>query len=170
VVRAVAVGLKLPEDHFVAAHDPHSGSAMLLHYPPLDGPAADGQFRSGAHTDYGSITLLFHDGAADGLEFQRPDGTWLPAPSAAGAGIVNAGDLLQRWTNDQLRSVLHRVVPPTGAAATRSRYSAVLFYQPRYDAVISCLEACQDADRPARYPPITAGEHIEAKIQESRRA
>jgi isopenicillin N synthase-like dioxygenase len=87
----------------------------------------------------------------------------------SGAGIINAGDLLQRWTNDQLRSVLHRVVAPTGPAATRSRYSAVLFYQPRYDAVIRCLEACKNADRPARYPPITAGEHIEAKIQESRR-
>jgi isopenicillin N synthase-like dioxygenase len=169
VMRAVAVALELPEDYFVAAHDPHGGSAMLLHYPPLDGPPADGQFRSGAHTDYGSITLLFHGGPAEGLEIQGPARTWLPVPSVPGTAIVNAGDLLQRWTNDQLRSVLHRVVAPTGSAATRSRYSAVLFYQPRYDAIITCLDVCQSQDRPSRYPPITAGQHIEGRIRDTRR-
>jgi isopenicillin N synthase-like dioxygenase len=90
-------------------------------------------------------------------------------PSVPGTAIVNAGDLLQRWTNDQLRSVLHRVVAPTGSAATRSRYSAVLFYQPRYDAIITCLDVCQGQDRPSRYPPITAGQHIEGRIRDTRR-
>jgi isopenicillin N synthase-like dioxygenase len=115
------------------------------------------------------MTLLFHHADAGGLEIQRPDGSWLAAPSVAGAAIVNAGDLLTRWTNGQLRSVLHRVVLPEGPAAACSRYSAVLFYSPRPAALITCLEPCTGADRPARYPPITAGAHIQAKLRETRR-
>jgi isopenicillin N synthase-like dioxygenase len=115
------------------------------------------------------VTLLFHHNDAGGLEIQRPDGSWLAAPSVPGAAIVNAGDLLRRWTNDQLRSVLHRVVLPEGAAAARSRYSAVLFFNPRPEAMITCLEPCTGPDRPALYPPITAGEHIQAKLRETRR-
>jgi isopenicillin N synthase-like dioxygenase len=169
VMQAVAVGFGLPDGYFDAAHDPHNGSVVLLHYPPLTGPLESGQLRSGAHTDFGTMTLLFHYGDAGGLEIQRPDGSWLAAPSVPGAAIVNAGDLLRRWSNDQLRSVLHRVVLPEGPAAARSRYSAVLFYSPRPDAVVTCLEPCVGPDRPARYPPITAGEHIQAKLRETRR-
>jgi hypothetical protein len=45
----------------------------------------------------------------------------------------------------------------------------VLFYSPRPAALITCLEPCTGADRPARYPPITAGAHIQAKLRETRR-
>jgi isopenicillin N synthase-like dioxygenase len=169
VMHAIALSLGLAEDYFDAAHAPHCGQTHLLHYPPLRAPAGPGQFRSGAHTDYGTLTLLFHHADAGGLEIQRPDETWVPAPSLPGAVIVNAADLLARWTNDQFRSVRHRVVLPEGALATRSRYSAVRFCEPRYDAVITCLPTCQGPGRPARYPPITAGEHIQAKLRESRR-
>jgi isopenicillin N synthase-like dioxygenase len=169
VMQALAISFGLPEHYFHAAHEPPSGSALLLHYPPLAGELLPGQSRAGAHTDFGTITLLFHYKDAGGLEIQRPDGTWLPAPCLPEACIVNAGDLLQRWTNDDVRSVLHRVVAPTGEAAARSRYSAVLFYQPQPAALISCLEPCQAPDRPARYAPITAGDHILGKREETRR-
>jgi isopenicillin N synthase-like dioxygenase len=169
VMHALALSFGLPQSYFDATHQPHSGSTQLLHYPPLPGELLPGQLRSGAHTDWGTITLLFHAGDAGGLEIQRPDGTWLPAPSVPGAAIVNAADLLRRWTNTQLRSVLHRVTPPEGPAAARSRYSAVLFYQPRFDAVITCLEPCHGPGRPARYPPITAGEYLQARLLETRR-
>lgn len=169
IMQALAISFGLPEHYFDAAHEPPNGSALLLHYPPLSGELLPGQSRAGAHTDFGTITLVFHYKEAGGLEIQRPDGTWLPAPSLPDAVIVNAGDLLQRWTNDEVRSVLHRVVLPTGEAAARSRYSAVLFYQPRPDALITCLEPCQAPDRPARYAPITAGEHILGKREQTRR-
>ena len=169
VMQALAVGLGLPQEYFDVSHDPHSGAALMHHYPPVQGPVASGQQRAGAHTDFGTIALLFHDGNAGGLEIQRPDGSWLPAPSLPDRAIVNVGDLLARWSNDQLRSVLHRVVVPDDAAAARSRYSAVLFYQPRYDAVITCLEPCQGPERPPRYPPITAGEHLQARRDEALR-
>jgi len=169
IIRGVAVSLGLPEEYFDAAHEPHSGAVMLLHYPPITEPLLPGQLRSGAHTDFGTMTLLFHHGSAEGLEIQRPDGTWLHAPSIPGATIVNVGDLLTRWTNGQLRSVLHRVVPPEGEAEQRSRYSATLFYEPRHEVVVSCLEPCHGPTKPALYPPITVGERLEERRRENMR-
>jgi isopenicillin N synthase-like dioxygenase len=169
VMHGVALSLGLPEEYFDAAHEPHSGAVMLLHYPPITEPLLPGQLRSGAHTDFGTMTLLFHHGSAEGLEIQRPDGTWLHAPSIPSSAIVNVGDLLTSWTNGQLRSVLHRVVSPQGEAARRSRYSVTLFYEPRHEVVISCLEPCQSPSKPALYPPITAGERLEARRRENMR-
>jgi isopenicillin N synthase-like dioxygenase len=167
VMHGVASSLGLPEEYFDAAHEPHSGAVMLLHYPPITESLLPGQLRSGAHTDFGTMTLLFHHGSAEGLEIQRPDGSWLHASSIPGAAIVNVGDLLTHWTNGQLRSVLHRVVPPQGEATQRSRYSATLFYEPRHEVVISCLEPCQSPTKPPLYPPITAGERLEARRNEN---
>ena len=138
LMRAVALSLGLPEEYFDAAHQPQSGAVLLLHYPPITEALLPGQLRSGAHTDFGTMTLLFHHGSSEGLEIQRPGGHWLHAPSIPGAAIVNVDDLLSRWTNRQLRSVLHRVVPPKGEAAQRPRYSAMLFYEPSHEVVISC--------------------------------
>ena len=170
LMHGVAESLGLAEEYFDAAHEPHSGAVMLLHYPPITQPLLPGQLRSGAHTDFGTMTLLFHHGSAEGLEIQRPDGTWLHAPSIPGAAIVNVGDLLTRWTNGQLRSVLHRVVAPEGEAAQRSRYSTTLFYEPRHEVVISCLEPCHGPTRPVLYPPITVGERLAQRRRETIRS
>ena len=170
LMHGVALSLGLPEEFFDAAHQPQTGAVLLLHYPPITQPLLPGQLRSGAHTDFGTMTLLFHHGSSEGLEIQRPGGHWLHAPSIPGAAIVNVGDLLSRWSNRQLRSVLHRVVPPQGEAAQRPRYSATLFYEPRHEVVISCLEPCQSPSKPAVYPPITAGEHLAARRRETIRS
>jgi isopenicillin N synthase-like dioxygenase len=170
LMHGVALSLGVPEDYFDAAHEQHTGAVMLLNYPPISQSLLPGQLRSGAHTDFGTMTLLFHHGSAEGLEIQRPDGNWLHAPSLPGAAIVNVGDLLTRWTNGQLRSVLHRVVLPEGEAAQRPRYSATLFYEPRHEVVISCLEPCQSKSKPALYPPITAGERLEQRRRENMRS
>jgi isopenicillin N synthase-like dioxygenase len=170
IMQGVALSLGLAEDFFEEAHQQHSGAVMLLHYPPITEPLLPGQLRSGAHTDFGTMTLLVHHGTAEGLEIQRPDGSWLHAPAIPGAAIVNVGDLLTRWTNGQLKSVLHRVVPPQGDAAQRSRYSATLFYEPRHEVVISCLEPCHGPTKPALYPPITVGERLEQRRRENTRS
>jgi isopenicillin N synthase-like dioxygenase len=169
LMHSVALSLGLQEEYFDAAHEPHSGAVLLLHYPPITEPLLPGQLRSGAHTDFGTMTLLFHYGSSEGLEIQRPNGTWLHAPSLPGAAIVNVGDLLTRWTNGQLRSVLHRVIPPQGEAAQRPRYAATLFYEPRHEVVISCLEPCQSPSKPSLYAPITTGEHLETRRRGMRR-
>jgi isopenicillin N synthase-like dioxygenase len=167
LMAAIAVSLGLPENYFVAFYDRSRATVRLLHYPPLPGPLAPGQIRAGAHTDFGGLSLLF-PGKEGGLEIQAPDGTWLPAPALPGAAIVNTGDLIERWSNGMFRSTLHRVANPVGPATARDRYSVVLFHGPNPAAVITCLEPCQSPERPARYGPITAGEHVAAKARASR--
>lgn len=170
LMRAIALALGLPEGYFEPFYhrSDSTPTVRLLHYPPLRGTPAPGQLRAGAHTDFGGISLLFQD-EEGGLEIQAPDGTWLLALALPGTAIVNTGDLMERWTNGQFRSSPHRVVNPVGPAAVRDRYSTVLFHSPNRDAVISCLEPCQGPERPPKYPPVTAGEHISARNQASRR-
>jgi len=167
LMAAIAVSLELPEDYFVPFFERSHATVRLLHYPPLPGRLAPGQIRAGAHTDFGGLSLLF-PGQEGGLEIQAPDGTWLPAPTLPGAAIVNTGDLIERWSNGLFRSTLHRVANPVGPATARDRYSVVLFHGPSPDAVITCLAPCQGPERPARYEPITAGEHVAAKVRASR--
>jgi isopenicillin N synthase-like dioxygenase len=167
VMAALALSLGLPEDYFEPFHSRAEPSVRMLHYPPLHAPPAPGQLRAGAHTDFGGLSLLFQDDAG-GLEIQAADGTWIPAPALPDTAIVNTGDLIERWSNGLFRSSPHRVVNPEGAAASRDRYSVVLFHSPNRDAEIACLPPCQSPERPAQYPPVTAGEHIAARARASR--
>ena len=169
MMSAIAVALGLSEQFFEPYHDRTDATLRLLHYPPLTSAPAPGQLRAGAHTDFGGMNILFQDDEG-GLEIQAADGRWIAAPAIPGTAIVNTGDLIERWTNGLFRSSPHRVIIPTGVAATKDRYSFVLFHSPNPEAVISCLEPCQDAKNPPKFPPITAGEHLRARAEASRRA
>ena len=117
VMRAIAVGMGLPDesffDRFVSDAD---NTLRLLHYPAVSRDVFrinPGQVRAGAHSDYGSITFLFQDGRG-GLQVQSPGGGFVDATPIEGTCVVNAGDLLARWSNDTIRSTVHRVVEPPG--------------------------------------------------------
>lgn len=168
LMRAIAVSLTLPENYFAAFFDGTDSTLRLLHYPPVASAPLAVQLRAGAHTDFGGISLLVQDDSG-GLEVQKSDGSWVAAPPIPDTAMVNTGDLLERWTNGLFRSSPHRVVP-FGDSHRRDRYSVVLFYSPHRDTVISCLEPCQSPENPAKYPPVTAGEHVRARAQGSRRA
>ncbi|NEQ29731.1 MAG: isopenicillin N synthase family oxygenase [Leptolyngbya sp. SIO4C5] len=164
VLRAMAIALDLPETLLAEAHSQQDQTLRLLHYPPLSAAPQTGQTRAGAHSDYGSITLLFQDDIG-GLEVRTRQGEWLAAPAIAGAVLVNTGDLMERWTNHEFCSTLHRVRLPDAAARQRSRDSIAFFCQPNPDAEIACLETCQTGDRPPLYPPIKAGDYLLSKLQ-----
>ncbi|MBF1801971.1 isopenicillin N synthase family dioxygenase [Alloalcanivorax profundimaris] len=164
VLSAFALALDLPDGFFVDSHDQLHHTLRLLHYPPLpEGfQPQGGERRAGAHTDYGSITLLFQDGIG-GLEVRTRDGEWITAPPIPDTVVVNTGDLMQRWTNHVFCSTPHRVSPFT-AAGSPDRYSIAFFCHPNPDAEIRCIESCADADNPPRYPPILAGDHLMEKL------
>ena len=163
VMGLCALALGLDHDHFV----PHLHRASLTlranHYPALREPPAPQQYRGGAHTDYGSITLLATDGVP-GLEIRDGAGAWHPVCAPRGSLLVNVGDLLARWTNDRWRSTWHRVVPPPGPPPYPRRLSLVLFQTPNDDAVIEALPSCVSADNPPRYEPVTAGRFLRDKL------
>jgi isopenicillin N synthase-like dioxygenase len=111
VMRAIAVGMGLAEetyfDRFVSDRD---NTLRLLHYPAVRRDLFQinpGQVRAGEHSDYGSITFLFQD-QRGGLQVQSPSGKFVDATPIEGTCVVNAGDLLARWSNETIRSTVHR--------------------------------------------------------------
>lgn len=165
IMHAFALAFGLPETDFDSQHDSHYSTVRLLHYPPVEQAIEAGTMRAGAHSDYGTITLLFQDDVG-GLEIWH-DGFWIPAPYIPGTVIVNTGDLMERWTNNVFRSTKHRVVVPAWPAASRSRYSMTFFYRPNIDAEVACLQACQSPQHPALYAPVTTQEHLINCLRES---
>ncbi|EON70013.1 hypothetical protein W97_09279 [Coniosporium apollinis CBS 100218] len=119
-----------------------SGSVLrLLYYPALKdnsyNPTLD--IRAGAHSDYGSITLLFQLPSQPGLEILTPSNTWAPVPvnplnQAVPPVLVNIGDLLSYWTNGLLKSTVHRVIFPKDGRGGEDRYSIAYFCHPLDEA------------------------------------
>lgn len=164
ILRAIAMHLGLADDYFVATVEDGNSVMRLLHYPPLGDDVPKGAIRAAAHGDINTITLLL--GAEEaGLELLSKQGEWVPVSPPKGALAVNVGDMLERLTNNRLRSTTHRVVNPGGEAARRSRYSMPFFLHFRPDFVIEPLEQClAPGDEPA--PPITAHEFLLQRLRE----
>jgi isopenicillin N synthase-like dioxygenase len=157
IMEAFAVALGLDARAFDRFIDEHGSALRLAHYPAIDGRAEPGQLRAGAHTDYGTLTVLWTDGGS-GLQVETATGEWVDVADVDGGLIVNLGDLMQRWTNDRWRSTMHRVVIP---AVPGRRLSIPFFHNANWDARIECIVA---GEQP-RYPPTTAGHHLMEKFR-----
>lgn len=166
VLEAIALHLGRPREFFAASVADGNSVMRLLHYPPLGPGAREGAIRAAAHEDINTITLLL--GAEEaGLELLTKTGEWLPIRAAAGALVINVGDMLDRQTNGRLRSTTHRVVNPRGDAALRSRYSMPFFLHFRPDFLIEALPECIDAVDAAPPPvPITAHDFLMQRLRE----
>lgn len=161
LMRLFALALKQPESFFDDKIDKHISRLRVRNYPAPSVAPKPGQFRAGAHSDYGSLTILKTEDKPGGLQVYNKAGDWVDVPIVPGCLIVNLGDLMARWTNDYWVSTLHRVVTPSMDAAERSRrQSLVFFHNPNYDAVIECISSCQGPDQPPKYPVTTSGEHL----------
>ncbi|KAL8858350.1 MAG: hypothetical protein Q9178_005031 [Gyalolechia marmorata] len=169
ILQAMAIGIGLDEDYFLRYHSGHENQLRLLHYPPVPAANIENQSmtRMSAHSDWGSITMLYQDDCG-GLEIENPQkkGEFIAAEPLQDAIVLNVGDLLQRWSNDTLKSSLHRVtLPPrqdrfTGnEKLTRARYSIPYFVAPMEKAVIETVQQCVNEKNPAKYKPITWDEY-----------
>jgi isopenicillin N synthase-like dioxygenase len=157
------LALDLPEHFFDDKVDKHFSNLCAYHYPPMSAPPAPGQLRGGAHTDFGSLTLVYGHPSARGLQVRSGEG-WDDVPSVPGTFVVNIGDLMAQWTNDRWVSTMHRVANPPDADWNVSRYSLVFFHQPNYDVMVESL----DRKNAAKYAPITSGEHLVRKLSAMR--
>jgi isopenicillin N synthase-like dioxygenase len=160
-----ALALELPETFFDDKLDRHLSSLAAYHYPPLQGAPETGRVRAGAHTDFGSLTLVFGHPSISGLQVWR-GGEWRDVPAVQGSFVVNLGDLMAQWTNDLWVSTLHRVVSSDESDWNRARYSLAFFHQPNHD----CLVESVDRHNPPRYAPVTSGEHFRRKMTAMRMA
>jgi len=167
LMRIFAVALKLPENYFAGFFDKHISQQVTNYYPAVETPPQPGQLRAGAHTDYGSLTILYPAVSPGGLQVMSSSGAWKDVPVVPGSFIINIGDLLAQWTNDRWVSTLHRVVNPEGVQSKDARMSIVFFQQPNDDAIIRCIETCTGADNPPKYEAVGAGEHVAAKLNKA---
>ncbi|CAK7267019.1 hypothetical protein SEPCBS119000_002329 [Sporothrix epigloea] len=171
----LGIGLGVsPPDFFTAAHrkeaGPSGNTLRLLYYPPRLDTETDRSedIRAGAHSDYGSLTLLFRLAGQAGLEICTRDGSWAPVPvMPPGTGVeddeappilVNIGDLLSYWTGGLLRSTVHRVVFPLPGAETSTanvtpgestkepRYSIAFFCHPANNSPLSAVPSARVAE------------------------
>ncbi|KAL3661803.1 hypothetical protein V7S43_013097 [Phytophthora oleae] len=163
MMRIFAFALELPGDYFDKKIDNHMSSLRILNYPHQDQQPGTEQIRASAHTDYGSLTILAVDDAPGGLQVKDLQGEWHSVKAPANSYVVNLGDLMQHWTNDQWRSTMHRVINPPSGCENNRRQSIAFFHNINADTVVQCIPTCQSPENPAKYPPVLAGEYLMAK-------
>jgi isopenicillin N synthase-like dioxygenase len=149
-------GHALGDPALFAADNP-TWTLNVNRYPPLTetGATLDGQFRIGAHTDFGTLTLLDRQPGYGGLQVDAGGGRWEDAPFDPAAITVNAGDLLAYWSGGRWRSARLRVLPPSAQAPDEDLVSLVLFYETDHDRVVTPLGGGE---------PVVAGEFVKARL------
>ena len=137
VLRALA--LYIGVDEFYFDHWASNGNSILrpIHYPPIT-KEPEGAVRAGAHGDINLITLLM-GASSGGLQVLRKDGEWIDAIPEEDELVINVGDMLERHTNNKLRSTIHRVVNPPKEQWDSPRFSIPFFMHPRGDMDLSCM-------------------------------
>lgn len=164
LLQAIALYLNLDENYF--DEFVYNGNSILrsIHYPPITTEPVSA-IRAEQHEDINLITLLV-GASADGLEILSKQNEWVPVTSLPEQIVVNVGDMLQRLTNNKLRSTTHRVVNPARKFWHTSRFSIPFFLHPKTSMSLRCLDNGIDADHPKLYEDITAGEYLDERLRE----
>jgi isopenicillin N synthase-like dioxygenase len=164
LLKAIALYLGIGEDYF----EPFivNGNSILraIHYPPITQEPKTA-IRAEQHEDINLITLLV-GASAEGLQILNHNGEWVAVTALPGQIVVNVGDMLQRLTNNRLRSTTHRVVNPPREKWGNSRFSIPFFLHPKSSMSLACLEDCTDSDHPKAYADATAGEYLDERLRE----
>ena len=162
VLRALAIYIGVDEFYF--DHWASNGNSILrpIHYPPIT-EEPKGAVRAGAHGDINLITLLM-GASTGGLQVLRKDGEWIDAIPNEDELVINVGDMLERHTNNKLRSTIHRVANPPKEQWHMPRYSIPFFMHPRSDMRLDCMDECVNEEHPKAYQDITAGEFLHERL------
>jgi len=164
LLQAIAIYLGLDEHYF--DNHIHNGNSILraIHYPPIK-EEPKSAIRAEQHEDINLITLLV-GASADGLQILTKQNEWVGVTSLPEQIVVNVGDMLQRLTNNKLKSTTHRVVNPPRELWGTSRFSIPFFLHPKSKMSLACLESCIDTNHPKAYPDATAGEYLDERLRE----
>jgi len=164
LLQAIALYLHLDEHYF----DEYifNGNSILraIHYPPIT-QEPKSAIRAEQHEDINLITLLV-GASADGLQILTRQHEWVGVTSLPEQIVVNVGDMLQRLTNNKLRSTTHRVVNPSRELWHTSRFSIPFFLHPRSSMSLRCLDNTIDNEHPKLYEDATAGEYLDERLKE----
>lgn len=198
VMRGIALGMGFPAEYFDSFVADGDNTLRLLHYPSISASALQSglETRAGAHTDFGSLTFLFQDDCG-GLQVEKPEepGLWIDVQPVKNAIIVNSGDLLARWSNDLIRSTLHRVIEPPDQKGSVSleeicdkgqqvykrgsddkvtdveypaRYSVAYFCNPDFDDWIEALPGTWGGEKgEKKYEGVNSGDYLAQRLEVS---
>ncbi|TBV04657.1 2OG-Fe(II) oxygenase [Pseudomonas dryadis] len=166
VLSCFAERLGFASDFFTRAHDPagagYQSTLRLLHYYPILAELKGqlGLWRAGAHTDFDCLTLLFQRQGQGGLQVcpgKEMDGAqWTSIEPAEEVITCNIGDMLMRWSDDQLPSNFHRVRNPRPDEYQGSRYSLAFFCQANREVMIE--------GPGGKYPAISAEDYLYQRV------
>ncbi|XP_020628837.1 probable iron/ascorbate oxidoreductase DDB_G0283291 isoform X2 [Orbicella faveolata] len=148
MIKALAVGLGLPEDYFVDKCSPPMSILAFWHYLPY--PGDTDSWGVGPHTDSGMWTFLLQDDIG-GLEVEITEGQWVEVKPIPGTFVVNLGDCLQAWTKGLYRATRHRV----RRSIKTDRYSVPFFFNPNRGCIIEPIET--DITRNLTFTKIVKG-------------
>ena len=164
LLQAIALYLGLEEHYF--DEYVHNGNSILraIHYPPIKSEPKSA-IRAEQHEDINLITLLV-GASADGLQILTKQNEWVGVTSLPEQIVVNVGDMLQRLTNNRLRSTTHRVVNPPRELWGTSRFSIPFFLHPKSDMSLASLDSCIDERHPKAYEDASAGEYLDERLRE----
>lgn len=141
IVRAMAITLGLPADHFSEMVSPAEILLKVIRYlTPADAtPSAAARQGVGAHRDTGFVSMI-HQDTTGGLQVDR-NGSFVDVPSVDDTLVVNVGEMFQLVTRGYFRATVHRVVSP---APGTERISLAFFYNPRLEATLEPVELPED--------------------------
>ncbi|EXJ90644.1 hypothetical protein A1O1_03748 [Capronia coronata CBS 617.96] len=163
LVRAFALALDLPEDHFDNMTSHPDAAVALNYYPPIPATALKEKEEAvsiGSHTDLQFFTMLWQD-QNGGLQVLNRDGQWLNATPIEGTFVVNIGDYLMRITNDRFVSTVHRAKNFN----TNERFSMPFFFGFNFNETCGVLPSCIDEDHPAKYEPVSCQEWVHLRFK-----
>tara|TARA_B100000749_G_scaffold180280_1_gene139208 strand:- start:1087 stop:2085 length:999 start_codon:yes stop_codon:yes gene_type:complete len=156
MMRGLALSLDLTETYFDGFCVDEIATLRILHYPPQPLNPISGEKGCGAHTDFGTITLLMQDDCG-GLQVWIEEKGWVHVKPMPNTYVANLGDMMARWTNARYRSTRHRVINTSG----RERYSVPFFYMGNPDFPVKCIPTCLKAGQPAKYQETTVEKHYQ---------
>ena len=172
LMQLFAMTLELDRHWFDHKIDRGMSSLAINHYPSQNQPPLPGQLRAGAHTDFGTLTIVAATSGPGGLQIRdRVNKQWVDVDTSPDCFVVNIGDMMAQWTNDRWVSTVHRVInPPLDPHQDNKRLSLVFFHQPNPDALVTCIPTCCSNEHPAKYPDTLAGDYISKKINRNFRS
>jgi isopenicillin N synthase-like dioxygenase len=164
LLKAIATYLNLPSTYFDDFISHGNSILRAIYYPPIT-TEPKSAIRAEQHEDINLITLLV-GASADGLQILTKQGEWLPVITMPSQIVVNVGDMLQRLTNDTLKSTTHRVVNPPKELWHTPRFSIPFFLHPISSMSLSCLDSCVSLSNPKKYDDISAGDYLNERLME----
>jgi isopenicillin N synthase-like dioxygenase len=164
LLRAIALHLGLAENNFEDKIEDGNSILRTIHYPPITEEPKTA-IRAEQHEDINLITLLV-GASAGGLQLLNSQGEWLDIVPEADEIVINVGDMLQRLTNNYLKSTTHRVVNPPREQWHVPRLSIPFFLHPKSSMDLTCLPSTITADNPLAYEAISAGEYLNERLRE----